>query len=202
MRPDLIFRLDHLPRAVSAASRRSTARLFIDIKAKARSLLGDLNLASIRWTSKGSLTFAFLRDRKFTAEKAMQQAPMLWNFIWLAFKIPKHYSPRVDVGDSWHNVVIHAVPQSVLIPDSQDGGCTIHQWTLQGVDSWLWESGVIGEIKEMSFMCKDTDLLTHDTAPLRMSLTSPSDADLLVRNRALVLGSCCCVSQYVPKPSS
>ncbi|KAF8153561.1 hypothetical protein K438DRAFT_2078535 [Mycena galopus ATCC 62051] len=125
-RPDLIFRLDHLPRAVSAASRPSTAHLFIDIREKAKSLLGDLHLASIRWTAKGNLTFAFLCDRKFTAEKAMKQAPMLWNFIRLTLKMLKHYSPRVDTGDSWHNVVIHAVPQSRPIPDSSD--CTIHEW--------------------------------------------------------------------------
>ncbi|KAF8198166.1 hypothetical protein K438DRAFT_701379 [Mycena galopus ATCC 62051] len=199
-RPDLIFRLDHLPRAVSAASRPSTARLFIDIREKAKSLLGDLHLASIRWTAKGNLTFAFLRDGKFTAEKAMKQAPMLWNFIRLTLRMPKHYSPRVDAGDSWHNVVIHAVPQSGPISDSSD--CTVHEWALQGVDSWLRTSGVVGEIKEMSFMCKDTDLLTRNTAPLRVSLSSPSDADLLIRNGALVLGTRCRVSRYIPKTLS
>ncbi|KAF8126460.1 hypothetical protein K438DRAFT_2146118 [Mycena galopus ATCC 62051] len=190
--PDLIFRLDHLPRAVSAASRPSTARLFIDIREKAKSLLGDLHLASICWTAKGNLMFAFLCDRKFTAEKAMKQAPMLWNFIRLTLKMPKHYSPRVDTGDSWHNVVIHAVPQSGPIPDSSD--CTVHEWALQSVDSWLRTSGVIGEIKEMLFMCKDTDLLMHNTAPLWVSLSSPSDTDLLMRNGALVLGTHCHVS--------
>ncbi|KAF8180328.1 hypothetical protein K438DRAFT_1976856 [Mycena galopus ATCC 62051] len=199
-RPDLIFRLDRLPSAVSAAATRpSPARLFIDIKAKAKSLLGDLHLASIRWTTKGNLTFAFLRDEKFTAEKAMRQAPTLWNFIRLALKLPKHYSPRVDGGDSWHNIVIHSVPK----PDiTQDDCSTVQERALSGVDSWLRESGVVGEIEEKSFMCTDADLLARGTAPLRVSLASRSDADLLVQNGALVLGSRCCVSRYVPRTPS
>jgi hypothetical protein len=58
------------------------------------------------------------------------------------------------------------------------------------------------DIKEASLMCSDADLLTRQSAPLRLSLARREEADSLVQNGALVLGSQCRVSRYVAKPLS
>ncbi|KAF8191570.1 hypothetical protein K438DRAFT_1830742 [Mycena galopus ATCC 62051] len=200
IRPDLIFRLDELPPAVSAAATcPSPAHLFIDITAKSKSILTDLHLASIRWTAKGNLTLVFWHDEDFSAEKARKQVPFLWDFIRSSLKLPKHHMPRVDAGNSWHNVVVHSAPIKSEARH-RNISCTHQESALSGVSSWLQESSVVGNIQAMSFMCRDADLVSRDTAPLRISLESQTDADLLVQNRALVLGTQCRVSPYTAKP--
>ncbi|KAJ7340009.1 hypothetical protein DFH08DRAFT_875920 [Mycena albidolilacea] len=196
--PDLVFRFDLSPAAFTPTVRPSPAQLFFDITKK--SVIGNLQLAGIRWTPRGNLTFAFLHDEKFTAEEARKQAPAIWNLIrpLLKQRKPSH-CPRVDGGNSWHNVVIHGVPVHVMPPNASNGFATPQESATVDIHDWLKKSGIDDCIQAMSFMCSDTDLAARETAPLRVSLLSKKDADSLVRNGALVLGSRCRVSPYVAK---
>ncbi|KAJ7323580.1 hypothetical protein DFH08DRAFT_1029145 [Mycena albidolilacea] len=121
--PHLVFHLDLSPVAFTPTVPPSPTQLFFDITKK--SIIGDLQLAGIRWTPRGNLTFAFLHGEKFTAEEARKQAPAIWNLIrpLLKQRKPSH-CPRVDGGDSWHNVVIHGVPVHVMPPNASNGFAT------------------------------------------------------------------------------
>jgi hypothetical protein len=199
--PDLVFRFDCLPFIrFPLTFRPHPARMFIDIKEK--SITNDLSLTGIRWTTKGNLTFTFLHDERFTPAKAMELAPAIWAFIRPQFKLPKSRpGPRMDHGGHWHTVVIHAVP---IVPVSDpspapgDGPDAIRERTVSAAQGWLRSV----DIQEASLMCSDTDLPTRQSAPLRLSLTRREDADSLVQNGALVLGSRCRVSRYVAKSLS
>jgi hypothetical protein len=129
----------------------------------------------------------------------VKRAPAIWNFVCPLLHLPEHSSPRVDQGNSWHNIIINNVPVSV---DTVPPGSTAQEHAICGIDSWLEVACVVDRINEMSFMCTDAILPTCETAPLRVSLSSRRDADLLIQNGALVLGSRCRVSQYVPKARS
>ncbi|KAJ7826913.1 hypothetical protein B0H14DRAFT_2816502 [Mycena olivaceomarginata] len=83
--------------------------------------------------------------------------------------------------------------------DTVPPGSTAQECVIRGIDSWLEVASVVDRINEMSFMCTDAILPTRETASLRVSLSSRRDADLLIQNGALVLGSCCRVSKYVAK---
>ncbi|KAJ7347918.1 hypothetical protein DFH08DRAFT_808697 [Mycena albidolilacea] len=175
--PDLVFRLDGPSHVLPAtAIRPHPARLFLNI----RSALGDLRLAGICWTPKGNLTFAFHHDQNFTAEKAMSKVPAIWNLVQPLLELPKHWDP-------WHNVVIHGVP---ILPSPSAGPVD----NVGPTEMWLRESGVRGVVEEVSVLCNDADLATRETTPLRISLSSKDDADLLLRTGALVFGSRCCIS--------
>ncbi|KAJ7306645.1 hypothetical protein DFH08DRAFT_975904 [Mycena albidolilacea] len=166
--------------------------MFIDIKGK--SITGDLSLTGIQWTTKGNLTFTFHHDKKFTPAGAMKLAPVIWAFIRPQFKLPEnHPGPRMDHGGHWHTVVVHAVPivpVSTPIPASGDRPDVIQKATVYAARNWLH----LVDIQEASLMCSNTDLPTRQNAPLRLSLTRREDADSLVQNGALVLGSQCHVS--------
>ncbi|KAJ7867916.1 hypothetical protein B0H14DRAFT_3441556 [Mycena olivaceomarginata] len=104
----------------------------------------------------------------------------------------------MDHGGHWHTVVVHAVPivpVSIPIPASGDRPDIIRKATVYAARNWLH----LVDIQEASLMCSKTDLPTRQSAPLRLSLTRREDADSLVQNGALVLGSRCRVSRYVAK---
>jgi hypothetical protein len=151
---------------------------------------------------KGNLTFSFRHDEKFTPAEAMKLAPTIWAFIRPQFKLPKnHPGPYVDYSGHWHTVVIHAVPISPIThpnPESVYGPDNIRVAVVSAAQDWLYDV----DIKEASLMCSDADLLTRQSAPLHLSLACREDANSLVQNGALVLGSQCRVSQYVAKPPS
>jgi hypothetical protein len=188
--PDLIFRFDKPPYTVPLEARTHPARIFVDLLGT--SVIGDLRLAGIHWTPKGNLTFTFTHDKKFTAEKALKLAPAIWQFLRPHLRFPKHLAcPRVDPGGSWHNLVIHNVP----LKDNTVSNESVH--------TWLRYSG-IADVQHISVMCSDIDigrekLMGRVHVPLRVALSSKADADLLVQNGAVVFGSCCRVSRYVPK---
>ncbi|KAF8144899.1 hypothetical protein K438DRAFT_1873013, partial [Mycena galopus ATCC 62051] len=169
------------------------ALLFRSIKGKS-AILGDLKLASIRWTVKGNLTFAFVHDEQFSIEEAKKRAWTIWDHVCPLLNFPKNCDPNMaitlDTGEPWHNIVIHSVPLPGAVVDGPP---------LPNIFSWLRHCGVAREIKTVSFMCSDDDLGKCDRAPLRASLSSQGDADMLVRSGALILGSQCRVSRYVPK---
>ncbi|KAF8182812.1 hypothetical protein K438DRAFT_2020813 [Mycena galopus ATCC 62051] len=189
--PDLIFRFDHLhtEHNILVANRLHPARLFYYMEAK--TIIGDLKLASIRWTTRGNLTLAFAHNKQFTMAEVREQVPHLWTFLRSILRLPETCPPvTVDHGGPWHNVVIHSVP----VPhDTLDDGTLVI--STDKVNSWLRSCGVTGDIKATSFMCSDDDLATCDNAPLRVSLSSQKDADMLVHSGALVLGSHCSVSR-------
>ncbi|KAJ7892917.1 hypothetical protein B0H14DRAFT_3427838 [Mycena olivaceomarginata] len=188
--PDLVFRLDGPSHVLPAtAIRPHPVQLFLNI----RSALGDLQLAGICWTPKGNLTFAFHHNQTFTAEKAMSKVPAIWNLVRPLLKLPERCPcPWVDQGDPWHNVVIHGVP---ILPSSSAGPVD----NVGPAEMWLRESRVRSVIKEVSVLCNDADLAIQETTPLRISLSSKDDTDLLLRTGALVFGSWCRISQYTAK---
>ncbi|KAJ7312289.1 hypothetical protein DFH08DRAFT_822326 [Mycena albidolilacea] len=203
--PDLVFRFDRFPFIRPPLKfRPHPAQMYIAIKEK--SISGDLSLPSIRWTTKGNLTFTFRHDEKFTPAGAMALAPAIWALIRPQFKLPKNhpghrYEPHADHGSHWHTVVIHAVPICPITnpnPTIGDGPDAIREETVSAARGWLRDI----DIKDASLMCSDTDLPTRQSAPLRLSLAHREDADSLIQNGALVLGSRCRVSQYVAKPPS
>ncbi|KAF8188527.1 hypothetical protein K438DRAFT_1972234 [Mycena galopus ATCC 62051] len=63
--PDLVFRFDELRKlhGVRVATLQSPTLLFSSINNK--DTIGDLKLASIRWTPRGNLTLAFTHDEQF-----------------------------------------------------------------------------------------------------------------------------------------
>jgi hypothetical protein len=152
--PDLVFRFNLSPVVLTVWP--SPAQLFFDITKK--SVIGDLQLAGIRWTPRGNRTFTFLHDKKFTAEEARKWAPGIWNLIRPLLKQPKHHCPRVDSGGSWHNVVIHGVPVHVMPPNAANGFATPQESATIDIGGWLKKSSVGDYIQAMSFMCSDTDL--------------------------------------------
>ncbi|KAJ7843632.1 hypothetical protein B0H14DRAFT_3688900 [Mycena olivaceomarginata] len=189
--PDLIFRFDcHSFNSPPPPARRPhPSRFFTEIEQK--SIVGDLQLTSVRWTTKGNLTFTFLHDEHFASDDIMKQSPELWKVICCLLQLPKnHFCPRVDRGGSWHNIVIHRVP---LV----NAGATTQEETISGARGWLQSSGVDAEA--ISLMCSELDLASRETASLRVSLSSKKHADFLVQNGALALGSQCRVSHYIPK---
>ncbi|KAJ7302620.1 hypothetical protein DFH08DRAFT_826506 [Mycena albidolilacea] len=191
--PDLVFCFDCPPFiSLPLTFRPHPACMFIDIKGK--SITGDLSLTGIQWTTKGNLTFTFHHDKKFTPVGAMKLAPVIWAFIRPQFKLPEtHPGPRMDHGGHWHTVVVHAVPivpVSTPIPASGDRPDVIQKATVYAARNWLH----LVDIQEASLMCSNTDLPTRQNAPLRLSLTRREDADSLMQNGALVLGSQCHVS--------
>ncbi|KAJ7858806.1 hypothetical protein B0H14DRAFT_3632501, partial [Mycena olivaceomarginata] len=163
--------------------------LFTEIVGK--SIVGDLQLTSIRWTTKGNLAFTFLHDEHFASDDITKQSPELWKVIRCLLQLPKnHFCPRVDRGGSWHNIVIHRVPLMNV-------GDSLQKETISGVRDWLQSSGV--DVEAISLMCSEPDLASRETAALRVSLSSKKHADFLVQNGVLTLGSQCRVSHYVPK---
>ncbi|KAF8130069.1 hypothetical protein K438DRAFT_1999529 [Mycena galopus ATCC 62051] len=94
-------------------------------------------------------------------------------------------------GKAWHKVVIHNVPVT-------------HDGTpiTSSVTPWLQRCGVMSVIKAVSFMCNEEELATRSSAPLHVSLALYKDAETLLHNGALMLGSHCRVSQYIPKTKS
>ncbi|KAF8176877.1 hypothetical protein K438DRAFT_1846298 [Mycena galopus ATCC 62051] len=196
--PDLILRFDHLytEHDIRVANRLHPAHLFYHIEVK--TILDDLKLASIHWTPRGNLTFAFVRNEQFSMAEVRKRILHIWNYLRPALELSEDCPPvTIDYGGSWHNIVIHSVP----VPHAtlNDGTPII---PTDRVTSWLRSCGITGAIKATSFMCSDDDLATRDNAPLHVSLSSQKDADMLVHNGALVLGSHCRVSRYVPKTSS
>ncbi|KAJ7893063.1 hypothetical protein B0H14DRAFT_2685106, partial [Mycena olivaceomarginata] len=178
--PDLIFRFDCHPfnSPPPPARRPHPSRLFTEIEEK--SIVGDLQLTSVRWTTKGNLAFTFLHDEHFASDDITKQSPELWKVIRRLLQLPKnHFCPRVDRGGSWHNIVIH------------------REETISGARGWLQSSGVDAEA--ISLMCSELDLASQETASLRVSLSSKKHADFLVQNGVLALGSQCRVSHYIPK---
>ncbi|KAJ7874966.1 hypothetical protein B0H14DRAFT_2716890 [Mycena olivaceomarginata] len=170
--PDLIFRFDCHPfnSPPPPARRPHPSRLFTEIEKK--SIVGNLQLTSVCWTTKGNLAFAFLCGGHFASGSIAEQSPELWK------------------GGSWHNIVIHRVP---LV----NAGATTQEETISGARGWLQSSGVDAEV--IPLMCSELDLASRETAALRVSLSSKKHADFLVQNRVLTLGSQCRVSHYIPK---
>ncbi|KAJ7607758.1 hypothetical protein FB45DRAFT_1011248 [Roridomyces roridus] len=202
--PDLVYRLDALANFIPVASRPAPAHIFLHIRNKKESIIGALHLASVRWTAKGNLTFAFIRDDNYTEEQVQKCEPAIWKYLHPLLKLPKCYAAgiRVDTGKPWHTVVVHNVPISLsqtkpagAVPSDKRGEA------LYAVHSWLTHSGVKGSIQGVSLLCSDADITKRETASLRVSLASSSDALFLVQNGAVVLGSQCRVSRYVPKTS-
>ncbi|KAF8179489.1 hypothetical protein K438DRAFT_1842887, partial [Mycena galopus ATCC 62051] len=191
--PDLVFWVDSVRAEYNIPAATFTqlhpALLFRSIEGKS-AILGDLKLASIWWTVKGNLTFAFHR-------RSQKRAWTIWDHVCPLLNFPKNCDPNMaitlDTGEPWHNIVIHSVPLPGAVVDGPP---------LPNIFSWLRRCGVAGEIKTVSFMCSDDDRGKRDKAPLRVSLSSQGDADMLVCSRALILGSQCRVSQYVPKTHS
>ncbi|KAF8200604.1 hypothetical protein K438DRAFT_1933096 [Mycena galopus ATCC 62051] len=187
--PDLVFRVDSVRAEYNIPAATLTqphpALLFRSIEGKS-AILGDLKLASIRWTVKGNLTFAFVHDEQFSIKEAKKQAWTIWDHVCPLLNFPKNCDPNMaitlDTGEPWHNIVIHSVPLPGAVVDGPP---------LPNIFSWLRRCGVAGEIKTVSFMCSDDDLGKRDKAPLRVSLSSQGDADMLVRSGALILGSQC-----------
>src|SRR4051794_27277242 len=75
--PDLVFCIDHLPHTIFA--RPLPFIIFSGLRTK--SIIGDLQLACVRWTLRGNLTVAFLHGESFTMEEAVKRAPAIWNFV-------------------------------------------------------------------------------------------------------------------------
>ncbi|KAJ7336208.1 hypothetical protein DFH08DRAFT_965103 [Mycena albidolilacea] len=188
--PDLVFRLNSPSYTLPPiTSRPHPAQLFFDISGSP--ILGDLSLTSIRWTSKGNLTLAFHHGQNFTAEEAMNKVPAIWDFVRPLLKLPKHCAcPRVDRGEPWHNVVIHGVPTA---------GDAHRKDSIGSPEEWLQENRIHGTVVGVSVMGGDVGHLTRGATPLRVSLSSKNDADLLVRNGALIYGAWCRVSRYIAK---
>ncbi|KAF8139309.1 hypothetical protein K438DRAFT_1785828 [Mycena galopus ATCC 62051] len=187
--PDLVFRVDSVRAEYNIPAATLTqphpALLFRSIEGKS-AILGDLKLASIWWTVKGNLTFAFVHDEQFSIEEAKKRAWTIWDHVCPLLNFPKNCDPNMaitlDTGEPWHNIVIHSVPLPGAVVDGPP---------LPNIFSWLRRCGVAGEIKTVSFMCSDDDLGKRDKAPLRVSLSSQGDADMLVHSGALILGSQC-----------
>ncbi|KAJ7863107.1 hypothetical protein B0H14DRAFT_2739309 [Mycena olivaceomarginata] len=76
--PDLIFRFDCHPfnSPPPLARRPHPSHLFTEIKKK--SIVGDLQLTSVRWTTKGNLAFTFLHNEHFASDNITKQSPELW----------------------------------------------------------------------------------------------------------------------------
>ncbi|KAF8143785.1 hypothetical protein K438DRAFT_2104046 [Mycena galopus ATCC 62051] len=175
--PDLVFRVDsvraeyNIP--VATLTQPHPALLFRSIEGKS-AILGDLKLASIRWTVKGNLTFAFVHDEQFSIEEAKKRAWTIWDHVCPLLNFPKNCDPNMaitlDTGEPWHNIVIHSVPLPGAVVDGPP---------LPNIFSWLRCCGVAGEINTVSFMCSNDDLGKRDKAPLRVSLSSQGDADML-----------------------
>ncbi|KAJ7790879.1 hypothetical protein B0H14DRAFT_3568405 [Mycena olivaceomarginata] len=79
--PDLIFRFDCHPlySPPPPARQPHPSCLFTEIEEK--SIVGDLQLTSVRWTTKGNLAFTFLHDEHFASDDITKQSPELWKVI-------------------------------------------------------------------------------------------------------------------------
>ncbi|KAF8184380.1 hypothetical protein K438DRAFT_1974584 [Mycena galopus ATCC 62051] len=190
--PDLVFHFNELRKlhGVRVATLQSPALLFSSINNK--DTIGDLKLASIRWTPRGNLTLAFTHDEQFIMAEAWKRAPHIWNHLSGTLGLPGDCPPiTAQKGTAWHKVVIHNVPVT-------------HDGTpiTSSVTPWLQRCGVPSVIKAVSFMCNEEELATRSSAPLHVSLALYKDAETLLHNGALMLGSHCRVSQYIPKTKS
>jgi hypothetical protein len=87
--PDLVSHIDRLPHTISA--RPPPFKIFSSLRT--RSIIGDLQLAGVRWTLRGNLTVAFLHGEIFTMEEAVKQAAAIWDFVCPLLHLPKHCYP-------------------------------------------------------------------------------------------------------------
>ncbi|KAJ7789865.1 hypothetical protein B0H14DRAFT_2942646 [Mycena olivaceomarginata] len=170
--PHLIFHFDCYPfnSPPPPARRPHPSRLFTEIEEK--SIVSDLQLTSVRWTTKGNLAFTFLHDEHFASDDITKQSPELWKVICRLLQLPKnHFCPQVNRGPI--------------------GECraTTQEETISSARGWLQSSGVDAEA--ISLMCSELDLASRETAALRVSLSSKKHAELLVQNGVLALGSQC-----------
>ncbi|KAJ7790817.1 hypothetical protein B0H14DRAFT_2937897 [Mycena olivaceomarginata] len=175
--PDLIFRIDSLPSAPTV--RPHPTALFLALAAKP--VAPDLCVAGVRWTQNGNLTINFARNGTYTADGAMEHAPAIWGIIRPHLRLPKHCPYPSDRPRG-----IMALCSGPRCP------CLATPWRARG--------GFCGQVEHISILCSDEALLSRKTVPFRLSLASRADAELLVKNGALLFGSRCRVSHYVAKP--
>ncbi|KAF8146612.1 hypothetical protein K438DRAFT_1990405 [Mycena galopus ATCC 62051] len=196
--PDLIFRFDLLDmdHDISPATQLHPALLFSGMED--RTVIGDLGLASLHWTPRRNLACTFLHNEQFNIAEARKRTRYIWTYLRSALGLPETCPEIiVDDGGSWYNVIIHSVP--VPPPEVYNGVTMISDST---AITWLRSWGVTGAIQAASFLCSEDDLARRSNAPLRVTLSSQKDADLLVHKGALVLGSYSRVSRYVPNTKS
>ncbi|KAJ7126586.1 hypothetical protein C8R43DRAFT_1134910 [Mycena crocata] len=185
-KPDLVFRFDTEPPRASPIP--SPAALFKTIGVK--SVLDRVTLNGVWWTQKGNLALHLvgLDDEPISADDALARAPAIWGAIRVLLGFSKaHPCPRVDTGVPWHIVIARNVPIWDKITRSYSPA------------EWLKGGGFQGKMEAFSFMCNRDDFMTKKFVPVRISLSSKADADILVQNGALLWGSQCKVSHYIAR---
>ncbi|KAJ6567157.1 hypothetical protein B0H19DRAFT_1067387 [Mycena capillaripes] len=168
------------------AARPSPSTLFTAMQTSP--VLAGLALDGVRWSQNGNLAVNFAPNKTHTQKDALTRVPAIWGAIRPLLNLPRrHPCPRVDSSERWHSVIVHDVPVPP-VGDSLSSG------------DWLPRGGFVGTIEGTAVLCSDDALLSRKTVSYRLSLSSSAEAEFLVKHGALLFGSRCSVSHYVPRP--
>ncbi|KAK7012828.1 hypothetical protein R3P38DRAFT_3015285 [Favolaschia claudopus] len=177
----------HLPRPV----KRSPAALYEAASAALSSVSPNRLLAGIAWTKGDNISLHPDLDT-CTPEVLASHFETIWAAICPLLGLSDdRLPPMFDTDEKWHSVVFHGVP----FPRTDLNEYITHD----RVNSWVTSASSQGRLREFSILSRPTDMKSHKTLALRLSLSSQADAERLVQHGGYMFGAACRVSHYRPK---